>query len=94
MPPKKTSSGASKKAEVKKKEKIIEVSEKCTKFIRNKAKPFSIPTFSYLFFCQIGQNVRIEKQERRQKSEIHCPSREASQERWTTSLTACQCEER
>lgn len=51
MPPKKTNSGASKKAEVKKKEKVIEVSKTCTMHIFHKnALSISVKTFIN-FFC-------------------------------------------
>ena len=87
MPPKKAASNApSKKAENKKKDKVIEVSEFNNTNPLNiliKVRVFNgevhINKRSYLNLCCLGQNVRPEEQEGHEATEVHSASGKASE---------------
>ena len=87
MPPKKAASNApSKKAENKKKDKVIEVSEFNNTNPLNiliKVRVFNGEVYinkrSYLNLCCLGQNVRPEEQEGHEATEVHSASGKASE---------------
>lgn len=85
MPPKAKAQGTSKKADQKKKERVIEVSlnEKCDSFPMNSRLRGTTLNLEYCrSFVFAGQNVWFEKQKRSQTTKVHSTSRKTSQVRW------------